>query len=51
MPNGADVEAGLGSTATPGTYRGTAAVGAATPGNIRVRVVYDGARFEIPAGR
>jgi hypothetical protein len=51
MPNGSDVEAALGSTTTPGTYRGTATVGPATPGNIRVRVVYDGARFEIPSGR
>jgi hypothetical protein len=51
MPNGSDVETALGSTTTPGTYRGTATVGPATPGNIRVRVVYDGARFEIPSGR
>ena len=51
MPNGSDVQAWLGSTATPGTYRGTATVGAATPGNLRVRVVHEGARFEIPSGR
>ena len=51
MPNGSNLDAALGSTATPGTYRGTATVGPATPGNLRVRVMYDGARFEIPSGR
>jgi len=51
MPNGSDVETALGSTGTPGTYRGTAHVGPATPGNLRVRVVHEGTRFEIPSGR
>jgi len=51
MPNGNDLQAALGSTPTPGTYRGTATVGPATPGNLRVRVVHEGARFEIPSGR
>ena len=51
MPNGSNLDTALDSTATPGTYRGTATVGPATPGNLRVRVMYDGARFEIPSGR
>ncbi len=51
MPNGSDIVTALGSTTTPGTYSGTATVGPATPGNLRVRVKYDGASFEIPSGR
>jgi len=51
MPDGSDLEARLGSTSTPGTYRGSVEVGVRTPGNLRVRVAHGGELFDIAPQR
>jgi hypothetical protein len=51
MPDGSDLEAWLGSTSTPGTYRGSVEVGVRTPGNLRVRVAHGGKSFDIAPQR
>jgi hypothetical protein len=47
MTDGSDLKVPLGSTETPGTYRGSVAVGVFTPGNLRVRIVRGEKRFDI----
>ena len=51
MPDGSDLEARLGSTSTPGTYRGSVEVGVRTPGNLRVRVARGSELFDIAPQR
>ena len=51
LPNGSDLATSLQSTATPGTYRGSVQVGQRTPTNLRVRVMHEGLRFQVPSGR
>lgn len=51
MPDGSDLEAPLGSTDTPGTYRGSVYVGVFTPGNLRVRIAHGQKSFEIAPQR
>jgi len=51
MPDGSDLQAQLGSTSTPGTYRGSVEVGVRTPGNLRVRVAHGGEHFDIAPQR
>jgi hypothetical protein len=51
MPDGSDLQAPLGSTDTPGTYRGSVEVGVFTPGNLRVRIAHGEKRFDITPQR
>jgi hypothetical protein len=51
MPDGSDLEASLGSTDTPGTYRGSVYVGVFTPGNLRVRIAHGETSFDIAPQR
>jgi len=51
IPNRSDLKARLGSTSTPGTYRGSVEVGVVTPGNLRVRVAHGGKSFDIAPQR
>ena len=51
MPDGSDLKAKLGSTSTPGTYRGRVEVGVRTPGNLRVRIAHGGKSFDIAPQR
>lgn len=47
MPDGSDLNVGLASTSTPGTYVASVTVGPRTPSNLRVRVTHGGKRFEV----
>jgi hypothetical protein len=51
MTDGRDLKVPLGSTETPGTYRGSVAVGVFTPGNLRVRVAHGEKSFYIAPQR
>ena len=51
MPDGSDLKAPLGSTDTPGIYRGSVYVGVFTPGNLRVRIVHGGKSVDIAPQR
>ena len=51
MPDGSDLIAPLGSTDTPGTYRGTVEVGVFTPGNLRIRIGHGAKHVDIAPRR
>jgi hypothetical protein len=51
MTDGSDLKVPLRSTETPGTYRGSAAVGVFTPGNLRVRIAHGEKSFYIAPQR